>query len=527
MKKFKLFGLVALFIFSACQKDASDALVQKEMTDPESSEVSARFGSDFWDHDERDLIFYALGEGNKLDKFRSDDSDELLNSAIITGLQQDEKIMAIDFRPATGQLYGLGSTSRIYVINPQTGIALAIGTGPFTPALSGTIAGFDFNPTVDRIRIVTNTGQNLRLNPETGVIAATDLPINAVTNAMVTSVAYDNNFAGAATTTLFDIDVTTDKLYRQNPPNNGTLEEIGSLQYNFEGEGGFDIAPPDVSNYFQTSYKALAIYQVNKKSALFSIDLVTGKARKIEKFNRSLKYYGIAIPTKAVAYAVSGNNFLIFNPNKISGVVTKPIAGLQAGETLQGIDFRPVNGQMYGLGSNSGIYTINASSGLATFVAALSVPLNGTSFGIDFNPVVDRIRIVSNTGQNLRVNPADGAATTDMSLNPGAPAVSAAAYANNFAGTAATTLYVIDASTDKLYIQNPPNDGTLTEVGRLNINIDASNGFDISGNSNRAFGIFTNGNTTRIYRVDLLTGRARFRNSFPGSVTGFTIGLGF
>lgn len=334
--------------------------------------------------------------------------------------------------------------------------------------------------------------------------------------------------------------ITTDKLYRQDPPNNGTLVVIGDLKINLEGEGGFDIAAPNSSGnsgysnhsnpssgYGSSNYTTLAIYQVNQKSTLLSIDLNTGRAKKIEKFKSGIRYYGIAIPTQPVAYAVSGSNFLIFNPNASSDVVTKTITGLQAGESLVGIDFRPVNGQIYGLGSNSRLYTINASSGAATFVAALSSPLNGTSFGVDFNPVVDRIRIVSNTGENLRVNPADGATTVDVSLNPGTPSVTAAAYTNNFAGTTTTTLYVIDSGNDKLYIQNPPNAGTLTEVGNLTVNISNSNGFDIGGTSNKAFGAFTATSGTKIYSVELTTGKAMTGRSLPAGVTGFTIGLGF
>jgi hypothetical protein len=39
-------------------------------------------------------------------------------------------------------------------------------------------ASLDFNPTVDRIRLVTASGQNLRLHPELGTVVATDGSIN-------------------------------------------------------------------------------------------------------------------------------------------------------------------------------------------------------------------------------------------------------------------------------------------------------------------------------------------------------------
>jgi hypothetical protein len=192
---------------------------------------------------------------------------------------------------------------------------------------------------------------------------------------------------------------------------------------------------------------------------------------------------------------------------------------------LVGLDFRPLNGQLYAVSNLSRLYTINASNGAATFVAMLSVNLSGTSFGFDFNPLVDRIRIVSNTGQNLRVNPLTGAAIADGMINPGTPSVTAAAYTNNFAGTTSTALYVID--NDKLFIQNPPNAGTLTQVGPLGITAGVNNGFDIGGTSNIAYGIFTSGSNTSLYTINLSNGMATMSRAFSNMVSGFTIGLGF
>ena len=423
----------------------------------------------------------------------------------------------------------MGSTSRIYVINPSTGSARMIGTGPFTPVIAGTQVSFDFNPTVDRIRLVTNTGQNLRLNPETGKVVAVDGSINGQAGADIEGVAYYNNKAGATTTTLYDIDIVSDKLFIQNPPNAGTLTAVGSLNVNVDGEGGFDIASYD---------EALAIFKVNGKSSLLQIDLNSGNAQVRATYS---KYYtGIAIPTQSVAYAVSSdNNLLIFSLSgsysnySFSGsgdnsMASKPITGLQSGESIIGLDMRPLNGQLYGLGSTGKIYTINASSGAATLAFALSVPLSGNSFGFDFNPVVDRIRIVSNTGQNLRFNPNDGTTIVDGNLNPGSPSITAVAYNNNFAGTTSTMLFAIDYTTDKLYRLNPPNDGTLILIGSLGIDISSANGFDYGGTSGRAYGVFNTGYSTKIYRIDTGTGQATETGSLGSSIiNGFTIGLGF
>ncbi|GAB3232852.1 hypothetical protein GCM10027346_20380 [Hymenobacter seoulensis] len=464
--------------------------------------------------------FYALAGGLQLDAFEGTNPERPLSSVAITGLQNGETILAIDFRPATGQLYGLGSSSRLYVINPQTGAARAIGTQAFTPALTGSVAGFDFNPTVDRIRVVTDAGQNLRLNPETGTVAAVDGPINGVSGARLAGAAYTNNVAGATTTTLYDIDLTTQKLYKQTPPNDGTLVEVGDLKINVTGNGGFDIVPG--------TDLALGLFEVNKKPTLFQVDLTTGAARILAKYDKDGQYTGLAIPTQPVAYAVSAaSQLLIFNPTAPGTSVAKPITGLSSGETVVGLDFRPVNGQLYAVSSNSRLFTLNASSGAAALVATLSMPLQGTSFGVDFNPVVDRIRVVSNTGQNLRINPADGVVLKDGNLNPGMPAVTGAAYANNVAGTATTTLYDIDVASDKLFRQMPPNDGTLVEVGALGVNAEASTGFDIGGTSNEAYALLDVAGRTGLYRINITTGQAQRLGDFSGPVSGFTIGLGF
>src|SRR6187402_977548 len=119
-------------------------------------------------------------------------------------------------------------------------------------------------------------------------------------------------------------------------------------------------------------------------------------------------------------YATNGANISRFDSASLGTVTTVAILGLQVGETLVGIDLRPATGTLYGVGSSSRLYTINPLTGTANQVGtAGAFALNGTSFGTDFNPQVDRIRQVSNTEQNIRLNPNDGTLTaTDTGLNP-------------------------------------------------------------------------------------------------------------
>jgi hypothetical protein len=499
---FKSLGTLSLLVgmgavFTACDKD---------------NDVAAN---------KTDLTFQALGDNNQLYQFSTTNVATAPTAVSITGLQTGERILSVDYRPATGQLYGLGSTSRLYIINPTTGAARAVGAGSFTPAISGTGATIDFNPTVDRLRLVSNTGQNLRLNPETGAVMTADGAINGATGATVTAVAYTNPTAGASSTVLYDIDPATDKLYRQDPPNDGTLVAIGDLGVNATGLAGFDIAATDNA--------AFAALTVDNRAGLYKIDLATGRATRYDNFPTNTAIVGIAIPTQAVAYGIdSDNNFVAFNPSSPQMQVTKPVTGLQGGERLVGLDMRPLNGQLYGLGSTNRLYTLNTASGAATVVGAgTPLPLTGTSFGFDFNPTVDRIRIVSDAGVNLRVNPANGEATVDGGLNPGTPSVTAAAYTNNFAGATTTVLYDIDSNTDMLYRQDPPNAGTLVSVGALGVNTTGTNGFDIGGTSGTGFAVLSIGTAASVYTLNLTTGAATKVADLPRPLQAMAVGIGF
>ncbi|GGK86145.1 DUF4394 domain-containing protein [Rufibacter glacialis] len=478
------------------------------------------------------LTFYALTDNNQLVEYSTNKIGKETDVVSITGLKSGERLLAIDFRPATGQLYGVSNQSNLYVINQNTGRATQVGTAPFSPALEGTQVGFDFNPTVDRIRLVTNTTQNLRLNPETGAVVAIDGNLNPGSPEVV-AVAYTNSMAGATSTALYDIDVATDKLYLQNPPNAGTLVEVGRLNVQAVGEGGFDISPDN-------SLAIAALFgrgggtenqkedSPGNKYRFYRIDLASGKATNLGKTDRTI--IGVAIPTNPVAYGVdAANNLLIFNPYAAGTILTKAITGLQPGERVLGIDMRPATSQLYALGSTNRLYTVNLATGAFTAVGGPFTPaLSGEFFGFDFNPTVDRIRVVSNTGQNLRLNPITGqVAAEDGPLNPGSPQIDASAYTNNFAGATSTALYNIDFGTDALYLQNPPNTGTQVLIGRLGVMTGPNNGFDIGGVSGNALALLQAGSQSGIYQINLSTGQASLLSSLSRTPLSFALGLGF
>lgn len=213
----------------------------------------------------------ALTSGNRLLTFDSATPGTITKTVTVTGLVAGDNLVGIDFRPATGVLYALGSASRIYSINSDTGVATAIGSpGAFT--LSGTRFGFDFNPTVDRIRVTSDADQNIRLNPNNGAVAGIDTSLTYAAadphvgaNPNVVGSAYTNNFSTAVVTVLYDIDSALDILVIQNPPNSGTLNTVGPLGVDTTDNVGFDIS--GTTGVFYASLTAGAttgLYTINQ-----------------------------------------------------------------------------------------------------------------------------------------------------------------------------------------------------------------------------------------------------------------------
>ncbi len=197
------------------------------------------------------------------------------------------------------------------------------------------------------------------------------------------------------------------------------------------------------------------------------------------------------------------------------------VAGLGGPDTLLvGIDYRVQDGKLYGVGNGGGVYTLDTATAQATLVSQLTETLEGTLFGVDFNPAADRLRIVSDTGQNLRHNVnAGGTTTLDMPLKNGdavAAGVTAAAYTNNDLDmSTGTTLFDVDTAMDQLSIQSPPNNGNLAATGKLTVDAAGSAGFDVYTSlaggvaaGNWGFASLAAGGATGFYRINLLTGKA-------------------
>lgn len=511
---------------------------------------------------------YALMAGTSiyhLSTFQAATPGTFTATVTITGLTAGQELVGIDARPATGQLFALGYASvskqvQVYTLNPTTGALTAVG-GAQTLDLGSNSSkiGFDFNPTVDRIRLTATNGANIRLNPATGALVMADGTLtyattdaNARQTPRVSASAYTNSYVGSPATTLYNIDEATSRLVTQIPPNNGTLNTVGPLGTSVSS----DFQTSDLDIYFNLntgqnvaylSVSGFALSNFTFASALYTVNLTTGATTALGALgnNTGEGVADIAFArggtapatiTGQLAYALAGPNLITFD-TALPGTVrtTVGITGVEATQTLAGLDVRPLTNSLYALGynataaagvANAQVYSVNAVSGVATAVGtAVRLELGTGSVGFDFNPVADRLRVVGDNRNNYRLNPITGAlvATDGMVSYPGSnntAKIGAVAYTNSFAGSAAgTTLYNYDEALNVLNTQAvamPPADGQLTTVGSSGITVNAaapSVDLDIYSSGagvNQAYLVANTGTSanTALYTVNLTTGAA-------------------
>lgn len=527
----------------------------------------------------------------------------------ITGVVAGDTIVSIDRRPQNGFLYGLGyngtaGTVQLYSISSNTAVATPIGTVGGFVAADGTAArigvdattvfGIDFNPTVDRVRVVNNAGQNFRMNPNNGALVDGDAtsagtqmdgPINGPAMSLDES-AYTNSSPSVTATTQYGVDSIIDAVCIQNPPNAGTQTMCQPLSVPVDTVQGFDI-PPTVTvttSATPASGSGVAVVRASGRTQdeVVMVNLANGNVTTAGPISTT-GVIGLALQlpaaTPIIALSADATQLFRFMSATPGTAATVTIAGVNPNETLVGIDFRPQTGQLYSLGvdpmADTGtVYIIDPQTGMASVVgsgpglvafvdaagAPVDLPAASSGYGFDFNPTVDRIRVVTGSGLNFRLNPNDGSAVdgnlsnaasppgginTDGLINgqpTGSSGVTGAAYTNSFGQPlmgGVTTQYVIDSASNSLFIQNPPNAGTLTAgqtitVSGNTLDFTEASGFDIPSTisvttsatpaTGQAFAALKVGSTTRLYSIELSNGRAINLGAMTGDVSGLAVG---
>jgi hypothetical protein len=284
-------------------------------------------------------------------------------------------------------------------------------------------------------------------------------------------------------------------------------------------------------------------------------------ALRLARWTCALAALAVVVPAAASADPAAGitgtADLALFDTANPAGLTSRPITGLQTGtERAVGLDMRPATGQLFvitvpvGVVANATVrsYFVDPATAAATFVASIPGTVPGAAdvaTGADFNPVVDRLRVVNANNESFRINPNNGTlAGDDVNLTYNAPAtgpVTAVAYDRNVApgppGTIAppgtlTTLYGIDVGADRLVTiggigaETPggPNGGVVRAEGTLAVAVDNASdaGFDIAANGS-AFASLTVGGQPGLYRVNLAGGAATLIGALPTVVRGLTI----
>lgn len=318
---------------------------------------------------------YGLTTTNRLVGFQSDAPGTLTSDVSISGLQLWESLLAIDFRPATGQLYAIGSTSRMYTINPATGVATQIG-GVFVPALAGTRFGFDFSASADRARIVSDTEQNLRLNPNTGAVAGADTGLdypasdaNDAANPRIVALGITNSAAGATSTTAYVIDSDLDVLAQLGSeggspfsPNGGLLFTVGSLGVNASDLSALDVVPG--------TGVAAAVLTSGGVQGYWTVNFASGAATLVGSIgNAGGTVHDIAVDNRGTVQMATASTAVAENDGSItltvnrSGMMLVPVSLVNfttgGGNAIAGADYATTSGNVsFGAGETAKTVTL-------------------------------------------------------------------------------------------------------------------------------------------------------------------------
>lgn len=262
----------------------------------------------------RKEMVLAVTANGELIKFNAGQPRRVLQRTPVTGAIADDRLVGIDFRVSRGVLFALSQTGRLYTLDTTSGTLKLISTMPIVPTLKGGAFGFDFNPTVDRIRVVSDAGHNLRLHPDTGAVIDGDpskdgvqsdgtlhyLPsdISAGRIPRVVGAAYTYNQQDEKITTNYAIDAAQGTLVIQGSkegvvpvisPNSGQLRTVGALGLGVIRDAAFDIS--DLSNTALVAVRT----EDEPRTRLQLVDLTTGRTTLLGTVGDGSPLLGMAI----------------------------------------------------------------------------------------------------------------------------------------------------------------------------------------------------------------------------------------
>ncbi len=489
----------------------------------------------------------------------------------ISGVASGQMLAALDARPGNGALYALGYDSvahmaELYTISNSGTVytANAVSATLMSMDLGSTSnASFDFVATADNeVRVIGRNGNNYLMNADNGTITATgtsglsfaggDL-YSGLTSALAAT-AYTNSYYGADATDEVGYDAVNNVLVKMDAGNylNGfvntsnTLHSIGvttGVIFNASGSIGMDA-------WYDTTTHNNSVYMTGSTllggAHLYKYDLssVTGTLTDLGAIGsgslnvRDIAFGALGATTGSVAgHLVTGLSLnlrkLIYfdsqNPANISKVVS--LSGMASGQSMVGIDYSS-NGNLYGLGYNSGshtyqLYTIDSAAGTVSAVNSVPFSLNLGSDDGSGNYVSTGFRFIATSTNLIRVTGNNGATNSVIDANTGAvvetdtalqyitgdasfgltPRITSMAY-TGFSGDTSTQMFGFDANTGAMVMFD-------------NNNTSAGFGIGSSGYINTGLGLGS--------VLSLLSGTAAYNNAYMNiaydAATASNIGL--
>jgi len=497
--------------------------------------------------------------------FESTSPSTFANAVPLTGLAGGEFIVGTAVRQSDGVLFAVGNTSRVYQLQPETGFAAPVGGFLFSPSLDGADFGVAFDPNGATLRVTSDAGQNLALDPSNGsatssgpnlVYAAGD--VHAGQTAGVVALAWSTSVQTGAR--LYGIDLARGTLVWIDNPGTGSVRTVGTLGLGALLPGGY--SGMDVSKSSGVAYAELAA-QGASTSRLYTINLATGQAVPVGSAMTGLLRGASIVPSSTPAPAGTQLVTLLY-PNHLYTITTDSpqrlqrtvhVKGLPIGDSFLGIAVRPKNGWLYGL-TRTAVYDIDQSTATASRVGdGFQEPLPVGPVACDFDPNYDTLRVVGGTTVNLRVDadtgrlvdsnvitlPVDGDAP--FAFAPGdprqaaTPSVGAIAFAGRDAPTSPAKAFVLETTSALLARLGDPvdapgesRDGKLFSIGLMSIDSVTSlpPGRALVATSYRTgyAALQTTVASSTLHHVDLTNGKATLVGAIiaPGVVQSMTVG---
>lgn len=444
-------------------------------------------------------------------------------TAVVGALEMDEVVLDLDYRNAEGMLYALtrkGTEGRIIRVDPRSGVIARVSTlsadandtvgeaalyGGLSTTATYTI---DFNPVVDRLRVIGSDGSNLRIDALTGeTITDTNITPGGT---QVSGIAYRDDFNPAPgsgrATTLFSIDLATGSSGKvfSTDANNGVLNTATSKDLGLKSSdliAGYDINPKNNTGVAAVIVAGIArVYNIDPAVATGNAASPLGVLPRLpgSEIYKSLVLVTTANPT--VTALTNANELVTFRalePTQLSSATPAP--GV-SGDTLVGIDFRQSDRVLYGLGLSGKVYNLTPDNPSNTVTTGVLAPTATANYTLDFNPTssANKLRLIDSLSNNYVID-VDAASRSDKpAISSSAavpPVVAGLAYTNNFRNSTATQLLAIDRANSTLNLiaitaptspATTPAEGALIPVTSLGITLDPNSpiGFDISGSSN-------------------------------------------